>query len=222
MKLQIDEVAEQYPEFVETVQQQLGERLLLIAERESVEHAADMGTLQHGIADKILKDQDNRIRQLKNDDVSAALEVGVEELLRKIPFFQAISEHDFGAVAAHLKRRTVPRGTDIIKQGQEGASLFLIARGIAKVLVGEGAQEVQVATLYAGDFFGESAVLHAQPRNATARAATPCSLYELKKLDLDRLCLDYPSIQAAVEDVDRERRSSNNTHVGYSKKKSVP
>lgn len=211
MKLQIDEVADQYPEFVETVQQQLGERLLLIAERESVEHAAELGTIQHGIADKILKDQGNRIRQLKNDDVSAALEVGVEELLRKVPFFEAISEDDFGTVTDHLRPRTVPRGTDIIKQGQEGASMFLIARGIAKVFVREGEEETLVATLYAGDFFGEAALLHAQPRNATARAATPCSLYELKKVDLDKLCSDYPSIQAAVEAVDHERLWSNNS-----------
>lgn len=211
MKLQIDEVADQYPEFVETVQQQLGERLLLIAERESVERAAELGTIQHGIADKILKDQGNRIRQLKNDDVSAALEVGVEELLRKVPFFEAISEDDFGTVTDHLRPRTVPRGTDIIKQGQEGASMFLIARGIAKVFVHEGEEETLVATLYAGDFFGEAALLHAQPRNATARAATPCSLYELKKVDLDKLCSDYPSIQAAVEAVDRERLWSNNS-----------
>lgn len=211
MKLQIDEVADQYPEFVETVQQQLGERLLLIAERESVERAAELGTIQHGIADKILKDQGNRIRQLKNDDVSAALEVGVEELLRKVPFFEAISEDDFGTVTDHLRPRTVPRGTDIIKQGQEGASMFLIARGIAKVFVREGEEETLVATLYAGDFFGEAALLHAQPRNATARAATPCSLYELKKVDLDKLCSDYPSIQAAVEAVDHERLWSNNS-----------
>lgn len=211
MKLQIDEVADQYPEFVETVQQQLGERLLLIAERESVEQAAELGTMQHGIADQILKDQDNRIRQLKNDDVSASLEVGVEELLRKVPFFEAINEDDFGTVADHLRPRTVPRGTDIIKQGKEGASMFLIARGIAKVFVREGEREVQVATLYAGDFFGEAALLHAQPRNATTRAATPCSLYELKKVDLDKLCSDYPSIQAAVEAVDRERLWSNNS-----------
>lgn len=211
MKLQIDEVADQYPEFVETVQQQLGERLLLIAERESVERAAELGTIQHGIADKILKDQGNRIRQLKNDDVSTALEVGVEELLRKVPFFEAISEDDFGTVTDHLRPRTVPRGTDIIKQGQEGASMFLIARGIAKVFVREGEEETLVATLYAGDFFGEAALLHAQPRNATARAATPCSLYELKKVDLDKLCSDYPSIQAAVEAVDHERLWSNNS-----------
>jgi CPA1 family monovalent cation:H+ antiporter len=211
MQAQIDEVADQYPEFVETVQQQLGERLLLIAERESVEHAAELGTIQHGIAEKILKDQDNRIRQLKND-VSASLEVGVEELLRKVPFFQEINEDEFDKVTAHLRPRTVPRGTDIIKQGQLGASLFLIARGIAKVFVEEGKQEKQVATLYAGDFFGESALLHAQPRNATARAATPCSLYELNKQDMDKLCRNYPSIREAVEDVDRKRHSSNNTH----------
>ncbi len=208
MKRQIDDVADQYPEFVETVQQQLGERLLLIAERESVEHAAELGTIQNGIADKIRKEQDSRLRQLKNNDISASLEVSVGELLKKIPFFQSINEEDFAPVTKQLRRHTVPRGTDIIKQGHEGASMFLIARGIANVYVRRGIAEEQIATLYAGDFFGEAAVLHAQPRNATARAATPCTLYEFKKLDLDELCSNYPSIQAAVEAIDRERLSS--------------
>jgi CPA1 family monovalent cation:H+ antiporter len=208
MKSQIDEVEESYPEFVETVQQQLGERLLLIAERDSVEHAAEMGTIQQGIASKILKEQDNRLRQLKNDDASASLEVSVDELLRKIPFFEGISEDEFGTIAAHLTPHTSPRGADIIRQGQQGASMFLIARGIAKVFV--DSDDNQVATLYAGDFFGEAALLHEQPRNATARAATPCSLYELKKQDLDKICADYPSIQKAVEAVDQQRLSVNN------------
>jgi len=212
-KGQIDEVAEQYPEFVETMQEQLGQRLLLVAEHESVEHAADLGMINRGIASKILKDQEERLRQLKQDNISAAFEIEVSELLRKVPLFHGM-ESEFDTVASYLRPRTVPRGTAIIKQGQAGDSMFLIARGIANVLRQDGDDVNQVATLYAGDIFGESALLHGAPRNATAVAATPCSLYELKQEDLYKLMADYPKIAQAVEEVDKDRTDSN-TLTGY-------
>lgn len=206
-KIQIDEVAEQYPEFVETIQEQLGQRLLLVAEHESVEHAADLGLLQEGIASKILKDQAARLKQLKQDDISATFEIETEEILRKVPMFQSIGKMERELICASLKPKTVPRGTDIIRQGQEGDSIFLIARGIANVEITEGDVSNRVATLYAGDFFGESALLHGTPRNATARAATPCSLYELSRKSLDRIFVLYPDIKETVEAVDRGRRN---------------
>jgi CPA1 family monovalent cation:H+ antiporter len=83
--------------------------------------------------------------------------------------------------------------------------MFLIARGVARVTIEENDTEKQVATLYAGDIVGEAALLHARPRNATARAATPCSMYELKRVDLDKIFEIYPNIRAAVEKVDKER-----------------
>ncbi len=212
-KSQIDEVAEQYPEFVETMQEQLGQRLLLVAEHESVEHAADLGMIQEGIAAKILKDQEERLRQLKQDNISAAFEIEVSELLRKIPLFQGL-ESEFDTIGSFLRPRTVPRGTSIIKQGQAGDSMFLIARGIAHVLREDEGEVRQVATLYAGDFFGEAALLHSAPRNATAVAATPCSLYELRQEDLNRMMAAYPEIRRAVEQVDEERIKSN-TQTGY-------
>ncbi len=212
-KGQIDEVAELYPEFVETMQEQLGQRLLLVAEHESVEDAAELGMINKGIASKILKDQEERLRQLKQDNISAAFEIEVSELLRKVPLFHGM-ESEFDTVASYLRPRTVPRGTAIIKQGQAGDSMFLIARGIANVLRQDGDDVNQVATLYAGDIFGESALLHGAPRNATAVAATPCSLYELKQEDLYKLMADYPKIAQAVEEVDKDRTNSN-TLTGY-------
>ena len=213
-KAQIDEVAEQYPEFVETMQEQLGQRLLLVAEHESVEHAAELGMLQEGIAEKILKDQAERIRQLKQDNASACFEIEVTEILRKVPMFQGISEEARAAIGSHLRPRIVPRGTPIIRQGQEGDSMFLIARGIANVEIEDQGTVNHVATLYAGDFFGEAALLHGTQRNATARAATPCSLYELKRRDLDSIFDQFPDIREAVEQVDQQRLESN-TVTGY-------
>ena len=207
-KGQIDEVADQYPEFVETMQEQLGQRLLLVAEHESVEHAAELGMINRGIASKIMKGQEERLRQLKKDNISAAFEIEVSELLRKVPLFHEM-DSEFETIAGYLRPRTVPRGTAIIKQGQAGDSMFLIARGIANVLREDDGEVNQVATLYAGDFFGEAALLHSTPRNATSVAATPCSLYELKQEDLYKLMEAYPKIQHVVEVVDKERLSSN-------------
>lgn len=204
-KLQISEVAAQYPEFVEIVQEQLGQRLLLIAEHESVEQAADRGMLQAGLAKLLLKDRSERIRRLKKDNISACFEIESTELLKKVSFLKGISESDFREIARSLKPRTVPRGTKIIRQGEAGNSMFLIARGIANVLIESEGEQKQVASLYAGAIFGKAALLHGTPRNATAVAATPCSLYEWRREDLERITARLPSILAAVEQVDRER-----------------
>ena len=198
-------MAELYPEFVDTVQEQLGERLLVIAEHESVEHAAELGILPEGIASKILKDQSERIRQIKQHELSSALVIEKDELLPKVSFLKDEDESVLTTISGYLRAKTVPRGTSIIKQGQEGDSMFLIARGVAKVMIEEGESEKHVNTLYAGDIVGESARLHGKPRNATVRAATPCSMYVLKRADLDKIFRVYPSIKAAVEEVDKER-----------------
>ena len=38
-----------------------------------------------------------------------------------------------------------------------------------------------LATLMAGDFFGETTLLHGGMRTANCRAVTPCALYELRR-----------------------------------------
>jgi CPA1 family monovalent cation:H+ antiporter len=210
-KSQIDQVAEQYPEFVETIQEQLGQRLLLVAEHESVEQAALMGMIKQGIAHTILKNQASRIRQLNQENMSACFEIEVTEILKKVPMFQCVSEAEQAFIGSYLRTKTVPRGKAIIRQGNAGDSIFLIARGIANVEVTEGDAVNHVATLYAGDFFGEAALLHGTPRNATTIAATPCSLYELKRQDLDRVCAQHPKIRQMLEEVDRKRATLGTT-----------
>ena len=213
-KAQIDEVGEQYPEFVETVQEQLGQRLLLVAEHESVEHAASLGMIQEGLAHEILTEQMERLRQLKKDNISACFEIEISELLAKTSIFTGMAQEDFDYIQKFLRPRTVPRGTAIVTQGQQGDSMFLIARGIANVMIEDAGEINQVATLFAGDILGEAALLHGAPRNATAIAATPCSLYELKRVDLDRICDEYPPIHDRVLEIDRERlRENESDHV---------
>jgi CRP-like cAMP-binding protein len=69
----------------------------------------------------------------------------------------------------------------------------------------ENDKEKDLTTMLAGDFFGERALLLNEPRTATCRAATPCSILELSLKDLEEVAQSYPSIQKKLEQVNRER-----------------
>ena len=206
---QILEVEEEYPEFVETVQNQLGEKLLLIAKHESVERNAEFGLIPEGVAAQILKEQSDRIRELNNIDLSASLEIGVEELLKQVPVFSGLSSTEFDVIAAKLKHLTVPRNTVIIKEGASGDSMFLLARGIARVYNTKEDEQHWLANLHAGDFVGEAALLLSEPRNASVESVTPCTLYELNRADLDVICQQQSAIAEAVTSVHQERQAAN-------------
>ncbi|CAE7832477.1 PKAR [Symbiodinium microadriaticum] len=58
----------------------------------------------------------------------------------------------------------------VIEQGDEGHELFVIRSGICSVQVNGH----EVAQLKDGDYFGENALLRAEPRNATIVAKLGC------------------------------------------------
>jgi CRP-like cAMP-binding protein len=91
--------------------------------------------------------------------------------------------------------------------------MFLIGRGVVRVTVGTGGiSPVPLATLLAGDFFGEMAVLSANPRNATVTTVTHSTLYELTRADLEAIQIVCPTVQHVLEatfaERVQERRSS--------------
>ena len=61
----------------------------------------------------------------------------------------------------------------------------------------------------AGNFFGEGALLDRRPRNATVTAMTPCSLYKLRRKDLEVLVGVYPNIRHALEQENERRKREN-------------
>jgi len=116
-----------------------------------------------------------------------------------VPLFEGLSPEHFQLIANALVPRTALAGENIIKQGERGRSLFLIARGVVAVLISEAAGVPRrVASLHAGDFFGEMALLSEAPRNATVQAVTGCQLYELAKKDVDQVCETLPGIKQAL------------------------
>ncbi|MCH8237006.1 MAG: cation:proton antiporter [Proteobacteria bacterium] len=203
---QIDSTAEQFPEFVNAMQNRLARRLLVHAETEIIENEARAGSIPAGVRDSVIEELAKEIRDLRGEDV-AELRVDPTELLRQVPFFQKTPEDEFARVVAKLRQRTVPVGEDIIRQGEKGETLYLIGRGVVRVSHAADGHEHDLATLMAGDFFGEMALLHGEPRAATCRAVSPSALYELRRRDFEEVCRACPAIRAALEEADRKRRN---------------
>jgi CPA1 family monovalent cation:H+ antiporter len=207
-RTRMDLHAEQFPEFAGAMQERLAERLALHAEREAIEEKANAGTIPPGVAEIMLEEMAHELRLLRASQISK-LKVDPAELLRKVPFFKETPGEEFQKIAARLRPRTAPAGEAIIRQGEAGDSLFLVARGVVRVTREDDGQKRSLATLIAGDFFGEMALLHGELRTATCRAVTPCALYELRRPELVALLGASPEIRSALEEADRRRRIEN-------------
>lgn len=204
---QLDQTAGQYPEFVASLQGRQGRRIVLLAQVETIEEQEEYGTLPRPVAETLIEDINHQLSHLRRSVEVSQLRVEPTELLRKVPFFQGVPPDEFTDIANKMRSRTFTEGGTIIQQDTKGDSMFLIARGVVRVSREDDGVSRDLATLMAGEFFGEMALLHGEPRTATVRSITPSSLYELNRDDLDEVIEKYPDMQAALHQASEERKA---------------
>jgi CRP/FNR family cyclic AMP-dependent transcriptional regulator len=90
----------------------------------------------------------------------------------------------------HTNRRVLSRevrykGQDIIHQGDDGYRAYYIERGRVEVLIKDGAHELRIAEMGAGNIFGEMALITRGPRTATVRALEECVLTVISRDEIE-------------------------------------
>jgi len=100
---------------------------------------------------------------------------GPVEVIERVPLFADMSPRDVEGIAALFKERRFVAGETITKEGAGGAAFFVIESGEAAVSIG-GRQR---ATLTAGDYFGEIALIDEGARSATITATSELVCYGL-------------------------------------------
>lgn len=128
-------------------------------------------------------------------------------VLRDVRLFAAVPLEVLARVADRLTERRVMRDETIIRGGELGDSLYVIATGSVRVHDGERVLQV----LRAPRVFGELALLDAEPRSASVSALEPSCLLRLTQGDFYTLLGEWPDMTRAVNQAlcDMVRRAND-------------
>jgi CRP/FNR family cyclic AMP-dependent transcriptional regulator len=85
-------------------------------------------------------------------------------------------------------------GQTIIRQGEIGDRMFVVQEGKARVTREVNGREVHIATLKAGDIFGEMAIFEKGPRSATVTAEGNVTVLSIDKTGFLRRLHEDPSL----------------------------
>lgn len=106
------------------------------------------------------------------------------EALRSVPLFSRLDDQAAAMLRDLLVMRDVPAGTLLFKVDDVGDAMFLIEAGSVRIYIHDGdGDDVTLAELAAGDFFGEMAIVDGKPRSAHAAVTEEARLAVLSRDD---------------------------------------
>lgn len=106
----------------------------------------------------------------------------------------------FDALAPLCQRRRWARGSVVVREGEPGASLFLVFTGALRATVaGNGGRVIELNALVPGEMFGELS-LGLTARTATIEVVTSAQLGEVSRADAQALLMRRPELALDMVD----------------------
>ena len=127
-------------------------------------------------------------------------------ILRGERLFECLSEEQLSHVVQEARLKLFGRGEPVIEEGSAGDSMFVMLRGAANVYVSKNGSKIHVATLGAGDCFGEMSLLTGEPRSATVRADADCYVMEIGKPIMAEVLRDAPDCLEKLSELLAQRK----------------
>ena len=125
----------------------------------------------------------------KQADTSRKAHQVVSDHLASVRLFSTCGKKELRAVAKSAKLVTIHNGTQMITEGEDGNTMYVILDGTARV----SRAGRKLATLGAGDSVGELALLSPGPRTATVVATTNIEAAIITRRQLNGLLKDAPA-----------------------------
>ena len=97
-----------------------------------------------------------------------------------------MDHYERSKLADAIKEKKFAAGSQVIKQGEQGDSFYILVDGDAYVTLNASGDEV-VMKYQPGDYFGELALLKDEPRAANVFAKSDCKCISLDRKSFKRL-----------------------------------
>lgn len=116
--------------------------------------------------------------------------------LRGIPLFSHIDEDIVRRIAKRFATEEVELGNTLIEADKDPQKFFIVASGQAEVISkGLHGEELRIALLSEGEYFGEADLLSDSLSGITVRSITPSVFFTLKSSDLESIIKEVPDFR---------------------------
>jgi small-conductance mechanosensitive channel len=131
----------------------------------------------------------------------------IEGLLGQVSVLSSLSAEILTQIAERSVIAEYGAGEFIVRQGDQGDSLYIIRTGSCGVYVRRnGKQENRIATIDSSEFFGEMSLLTGEPITATVRAMIDTSIIIIDKENFSNILNDNPAISVQLGEILAKRQ----------------
>ena len=133
------------------------------------------------------------------DIATTSLEEEMAHRLRDVALLAPLDEEAIREVGRWARSQHIPADTVIIQQGEPGSDFYILASGHVSVRV-EVAMGIRRFLGYRGPgyFFGETALLTGDRRNATITAVEPSEVFVFDKEGFEKLYKLHPRVEEEI------------------------
>ena len=117
------------------------------------------------------------------------------DILRSVSLFSGFQDSEYGQIVACVKPCSLSAGDLLIREGDSGESMYLVAKGRFEVWKRDSAGgKVRIGFLEDGAYLGELSLIDHLPRSASVEAVSDAELYELQRSDFLSLLQEDPAL----------------------------
>jgi CRP-like cAMP-binding protein/Fe-S-cluster-containing hydrogenase component 2 len=129
--------------------------------------------------------------------------------LRSVPIFASLSEDFIDLLRDRVELVRYAPGQVICTEGDPADAFYLIRIGFVRVSQMHGGEEMVLAYLPRGGYFGEMGLLRDVPRTATCTALDHVEVVRILAPDFHDMLENFPEIRMEIEHVARQRDKEN-------------
>ena len=123
------------------------------------------------------------------------------DALSRVDVFRALDAQKIDQLARRLRRAIFGPGEVVLHQGDPGDSLYVVQSGQVAVRIEVHGRQREVATLTAGQFFGEMSLMTGESRAATVVAKTDVECYIVEKESFQEILETQPELAGIISDI---------------------
>jgi membrane protein YdbS with pleckstrin-like domain len=135
--------------------------------------------------------------------------------MNETKLFDIMDDEDLARWAAMFRREYYQREDIIIREGQRATAFYIVDQGEIYAYIEDEKHKEPVAYFFPGDYFGETALLTGQPRNATVEVIVDAQLLVLDQPDFDQMVEEFPVLRDRLLDLGRQREEAGRARFSW-------